>query len=486
MRDARQHRVILMDPNDESREVMVRRLSAQGFAVEAFGDPAAGADAALSSPPSAVVADLWMPSISGVQLCRLLNAEPATAEVPVILRSPSDDPRSRFWAERAGAVACVAKGRMGALVRALTKAAAASKPNDGFFMHLSGGSSDVRDRIARHLDMALFDSVIAAEVRALGSCGSFERLFDSFSQFLSQVASYRWMALSTTSPDQFALHHHPRDAATAEQQARAALGLPSELSVLCVADEDTAAGTEGPSPIVRPIPFGAGNLGSLALAPTLGSEADGARLVNLAARELGGPLRMAALMDESQRLATIDPLTGLMNRRALRDALQAELAHAVRYARPLSLLLLDVDHFKHVNDTYGHGVGDQVLSAIGELLRRELRVPDLPARWGGEEFVVLLKSTDLVGAGVAAERIRSALQKLEISITAGPPLKVTASLGAAEIMPGLSAEGLIERADQAMYQAKVSGRNRVVLATAERTAPTPVPVEAVVHDATIQ
>jgi CheY-like chemotaxis protein len=122
MHDSTARRIILVDPSDASRAVMARRLSAQGYLVEAFGDPAKGADVALASPPCALVADLWMPSISGVQRCRLLRAEPATAAVPVILRGQKDDPRSRFWAGRAGAAAYVAKGRMGELVRVLAGA----------------------------------------------------------------------------------------------------------------------------------------------------------------------------------------------------------------------------------------------------------------------------------------------------------------------------------------------------------------------------
>src|SRR6185503_1176023 len=176
-----QPRVILIDANDESREVMVRRLSAQGYTVEAAAD---GADLALSGPPSAVIADLWMPSISGVQLCRLLRAEPATADVPVILRGDNDDPRSRFWAERAGAAGYVRKGRMSELVRLLAKVVQPKEEDDGFFMQLGGSNIDIRDRIARYLDAALFDSVVAAEVRSLAASGSFERLFDVFSQFL--------------------------------------------------------------------------------------------------------------------------------------------------------------------------------------------------------------------------------------------------------------------------------------------------------------
>src|ERR1700712_3488785 len=125
-------RVILIDANDATRDVLAARLRAQGYDVEPVPDGATGADLALSAPPAAVISDLWLPSISGVQICRLLRSEPATADVPVILRGERDDPKSRFWAERAGAVAYVHKGRMGDLVRALAKATAAARTDDGF------------------------------------------------------------------------------------------------------------------------------------------------------------------------------------------------------------------------------------------------------------------------------------------------------------------------------------------------------------------
>jgi two-component system cell cycle response regulator len=455
-------RVILVDANDESREVMVRRLSSQGYAVEAFGDPALGADLALASPPCALIADLWMPSISGVQLCRLLRAEPATAGVPVILRGQSDDPRSRFWAERAGAAAYVVKGRIRELVKILANAAAAAEHSDGFFMQLSGGSLDIRDRIARHLDQALFDSVIAAEVRALASCGSFERLFDAFSQFLPQVMSYRWMALATNDGRQFALHHHPKDIATAEQQAREALHVPATTSLFRIEDEDARGDTPAAEPIAFDIPFGLTQLGKLVVAPNLGSEAESGAVAALVARELGGPLRMTALMDESQRLATTDPLTGLSNRRALANALRVEIAHARRHGSPLSIALLDVDHFKMVNDVHGHPAGDQVLAAIGQLLRRELRSPDVPARWGGEEFVVILRHTDAAGSVVASERIRKAIEELVVCV-GDTKIPITASIGATEFSPSDTLELLVDRADRAMYRAKTGGRNRVEL-----------------------
>src|SRR5688500_13381776 len=141
--DAPTPRIILIVPNDESRAVMEWRLVAQGYTIDSAGDPADGGVLALSSPLRVVIADLWMPTISGVQLCRLLRGEAATADVPVILRGPDNDRRSRFWAERAGAAAYVVKGRMGELVRVLAQAVAVQSSGDEFFMQLSGGSGDV-------------------------------------------------------------------------------------------------------------------------------------------------------------------------------------------------------------------------------------------------------------------------------------------------------------------------------------------------------
>jgi diguanylate cyclase (GGDEF)-like protein len=123
---------------------------------------------------------------------------------------------------------------------------------------------------------------------------------------------------------------------------------------------------------------------------------------------------------------------------------------------------MDVDHFKSINDGHGHAAGDQVLAAIGELLRCELRVPDISARWGGEEFVVMLKHTDATGGVVAADRIRRSVQALSIKAF-DKQIAVTVSIGVAELDPGESAEAMIDRADRAMYRAKTAGRNRVEL-----------------------
>jgi len=176
-----------------------------------------------------------------------------------------------------------------------------------------------------------------------------------------------------------------------------------------------------------------------------------------------------SLADANARLETLamsDPLTGLANRRAVEVALARDLARADREKKWISVVALDVDHFKKVNDTHGHAGGDQVLVAMGELLRTALRAGDLAGRIGGEEFLTILPDTDPAGALVAAERLRARIAAQRVVLPSGE-LNFTSSLGVASAQgPGClrAAAALMERADTALYEAKRAGRNRVVRA----------------------
>lgn len=459
---AASRRIVLIDPDSENRQVFAARLRSQDFSVDEAKDAVSGAEMALAAPPAAVVCDLWMPGVSGVQLCRLLKAEPGTADVPVILRAEQEDPSSRFWATRAGASSLVSKDRMGDLMRALAAATARPPSEDAFFFQMSAGM-DVRERIAAHLDRALFDSVIAAEVRALASACSFDRLFDSLSQLLAQLVTYRWMALLTTKSGELAMHAHRRCADTAEAEARAALAVPERTRALRILDADAADdGLDSGRTVVLDVLLGDVTVGRLAFSVPIGESKVDA-IAPIAARELGGPIRLAILMEESQRLATTDGLTSLLNRRAFGDAMDRELSRCDRCSTPASLLLLDLDHFKVINDTRGHAAGDAVLTAIGKLLRSTARTHDYVARWGGEEFVIALPDSDAAGALSLAERVRCAISVLVVRDGAGEPIPMTASIGVAERRPHETLDVTVDRADRAMYCAKIGGRNRVCL-----------------------
>ncbi len=163
-----------------------------------------------------------------------------------------------------------------------------------------------------------------------------------------------------------------------------------------------------------------------------------------------------------------DALTGLYNRRYLDRRLEEEFARAQRHALPLAILLLDIDHFKRINDTYGHPVGDQVLSALGRLTLKTLRTSDIAARYGGEEFLVIAFSTSADAAAALAERWRQWVESHALALAGATSpeqaIRVTASVGVAALGPEVdSVRKLVERADQALYRAKQAGRNRVVV-----------------------
>jgi diguanylate cyclase (GGDEF)-like protein len=168
-----------------------------------------------------------------------------------------------------------------------------------------------------------------------------------------------------------------------------------------------------------------------------------------------------------ETLVVVDALTGIANRRRFDDSLTTEWRRALREGSKLSLLLIDADHFKRYNDTYGHVRGDSCLKQIAEAaLDVVLRPGDLVARYGGEEFAVVLPGTDEIGAKAVAEDICQAVRNRRLPHEGNAPGIVTVSIGCATIIPqrGKTSQDLIESADQALYRAKGRGRNRVVVA----------------------
>lgn len=182
--------------------------------------------------------------------------------------------------------------------------------------------------------------------------------------------------------------------------------------------------------------------------------------------------RLLGKISEAQRqlveLATIDDLTRLYNRRYFFERFKQEMERARRYNRPLSCIILDIDHFKTVNDTFGHLSGDQVLMDIGRILKKNCRQSDLAGRYGGEELIILLPETDLDGARIIADRIREMIEHHKTVDGRGETIQVTVSLGVASITgPEIARldkyERVIQYADDALLLAKKNGRNRVEL-----------------------
>ncbi len=169
----------------------------------------------------------------------------------------------------------------------------------------------------------------------------------------------------------------------------------------------------------------------------------------------------AAYHDEIYRLTTVDGLTQVHNRRYFDEAVDREISRCRRYGRGLSVLLIDVDHFKSINDTFGHLAGDAVLKEVASTIKRRIRKEDVLARFGGEEFAVLTPEIDLKGATAMAQKVRKVIEKHEFSFD-GETIPVTISCGVATLgKKGDDAQALLSRADEKLYEAKEGGRNQV-------------------------
>lgn len=176
------------------------------------------------------------------------------------------------------------------------------------------------------------------------------------------------------------------------------------------------------------------------------------------------PLRNALMYQAAVAAAYQDPLTGLGSRRALEMTMERDIGLATRHQYPVSVLVIDIDHFKKINDTYGHAAGDKVLRATARAIQKELRLTDPAFRYGGEEFVVILNKTGGKGALGLADRIRQHVADNAQQIGSNK-INVTVSIGIATVEPNDDMASLFERADRALYQAKCDGRNRCIIAT---------------------
>ena len=240
------------------------------------------------------------------------------------------------------------------------------------------------------------------------------------------------------------------------------LGIVSGVLVLAVGSVLIATGTMRYAPLLAAAPYVDGQVSGFWLRQMTVVEVS----VGVAVIFLFGYL-VTRLRDREARLLVMsitDALTGIANRRHFITLFERELERAKRYKTPLSCVLIDLDHFKRVNDKYGHMAGDRVLVTAAQVFKSILRAHDVLARWGGEEFVVLLPQTDLPGAEAMAERCRRALEEARIPLGDGRTVRVTTSLGVAchPFPAAETGDDLLLRADTALYEAKESGRNRSV------------------------
>jgi two-component system, cell cycle response regulator len=453
-------RVLIVDDLLPNIKLLEARLTAEYFDVISATSGFEALDLCRQGRCDIVLLDVMMPGMDGFEVCRRLKADPATGHLPVVMVTALDQPADRVRGLEAGADDFLTKPvdeiALIARVRSLSR--------------LKVMLDELRARVITSANLGLKDTTDLVRANA-GDNGRILLVEDRASSAERIVAALEGVheievervpqdALIRAAEGDFdmvivGLALANFDALRLCSQLRS-LERTRALPILLVAEEEERAR------ILRGLDLG---VNDYILRPIDRNELLARVRTQLRRKRYADTLREN--VQAAFELAIVDALTGLHNRRYLETHLSSELDQAAQNGRPLSLMILDVDHFKSVNDTFGHDAGDEVLKGLAHRIRRVVRSADLVCRLGGEEFVIVMPDTSLTVAGKVAERVRAAVEMEQFLIDAkGNSIPVTISVGLAERGGDANPDALLRRADKALYNSKTTGRNRVTLAAA--------------------
>jgi two-component system cell cycle response regulator len=448
-------RVLIVDDIPPNLRLLEARLTAEYFEVLAATSGAEAIEYCEKGQCDIVLLDVMMPGMDGFEVCRRLKSQVATAHLPIVLVTALDQPADRVRGLEAGAddfltkpideIALIARVRSLARLKVTVdelRNRAATTVALGMIAPFASPSADdgKRGRI-----MVVDDRASSAErlAQALGSHhtvsiepDAHEALFRAAEDNVDLIV----VSLGLANYDGLRLCSQIRS-----------LERTRNLPILVVAD------LEDRQRVLRGLDFG---VNDYLTRPVDRNELLARIRTQLRQKRYADSLREK--VQQSIELALFDPLTGLNNRRFLENHLATMLENARVRRAPLTLMILDIDHFKQVNDTYGHDCGDEVLKSFADRLRGIIRGGDLLCRLGGEEFVIVMPNVDVAAAARIAERARLTIERERFGVDGGAlAIPVTASIGVAERGPDDDSGSLYRRADRALYRAKSEGRNRV-------------------------
>ncbi|MEN9709146.1 MAG: hypothetical protein RIQ68_1554 [Pseudomonadota bacterium] len=440
-------RILIVDDHFQNIKFLEARLAAEYYQILSASNGAEAIDMAARGLCDMILLDVMMPGLDGFETCRRLKRDPATAHLPVVMVTALDGPQDRERGLEAGADDFLAKPIDDLVLIARLRALSRLKSSFDE-LQMRAREAGIAGVFAKSVPsgctpkiLLVDDDPAAAERVSLGLAEEFSLRIVPDAQVALFEAVENGCDLAIIS---LALKN--ADALRLCAQLRA-LERTRDLPVVLIAETDAR------ERVLRALDLGVNDFVERPFA-----------IHELKAR-LRTHLRRKVMVEgfrESLRAslewALIDPLTGLRNRRFLDGALQDHLARGA----PFTLMILDIDHFKRVNDQHGHDAGDDVLRIVAQRLRGALREDDLICRLGGEEFAIVMPGADVVSAGVIAERVRQAISGEPVALSsAAVSLSLTVSAGLAASAPELGARDLYRLADAALYRSKAAGRNKV-------------------------
>jgi two-component system cell cycle response regulator len=451
-------RVLVVDDLAPNVKLLEAKLTGEYFDVVTANDGLSALEQVERMTPDIVVLDVMMPGMDGYEVCRRLKADPKTMHIPVVMVTALNDAADRVRGLEAGADDFLTKpvndialfARVRSLVRLKLmmdewRQREQTSGELGVFSDKStiGSESTLGAKVLvvedRALEATKIRDVLAQDEHWVERSGSAKAAYECATQNDYDLVV---ISLHLSDGDPLRLCSLLRSS----EQTR-------QVPILLISEEDEV------QRLAKGLDLGANDY---LVRPVDRNELLARTRTQIRRRRYQDRLRTN--YQHSLAMAITDSLTGLYNRRYLMAHAAKLMDRAVAASKPLALLLIDVDHFKSVNDRHGHAVGDEVLRHVAERMRLNLRTVDTVARYGGEEFVVLMPDTPLHLAEMVAERLRKAVADTAVVTPAGS-LSVTISLGVAQVAEfGDTVDHLLQRADQALYEAKRTGRNRWIVA----------------------
>ncbi len=476
-------KVLIADDSPLVLRMIEKIVTGAGFRAVTARDGLEAVEKALLEDVDLVVLDVNMPRMNGYQACRLLKSEDATRDVPVVILTSKDQAGDRFWGLETGADYYVTKDAEPHRILELVKNVLAEerRRRGPATPERSQASSDVLSRVNELLDRKLYEATILSEIgRVARNVGELDETFTSVMSLVGRVVDFTVGALAFVEGEEvellLALQRPVAPPVVEEAKARLLEAIAREWTgpppkQVRARTFQPKGGGSGPEEgalsgfAALPIRTGERLAGLLGLAgKAVGRiSSENQAFLERVANQAHIVTENSRLVQRLQHLAIHDGLTELFNHRHTQELLQKECERVGRYAGGVSVLMVDIDHFKDVNDRFGHPAGDLVLRDVARLLLEGVRAVDSVGRYGGEEFVAILPQTEIADARQLAERLRRAVEEHVVKAPAGE-IRVTVSIGVAQYPSAAvaSPDDLIREADQALYRAKQEGRNRVL------------------------